>query len=280
MDIVELLQDFRLEHTDLKYDHPNLFKRATLGLDLSTKTLHRMHDEILKHPFKNETREVHFFKEIKPEPYSYWIYYKQVLYAEEFSQVCLNGVFRKFIQDKINALHGFYREHKQFWIYLQSSRNDLDAVYFLRKNNPEVEIRTMEHYRYHCFSTSYDHIHAKLLALPKLYKYYEKVLYDLDHPKEPTIEEGTDFGLPQLRWTGSKVALIELIYALHHSKILNHGRHDIQEVARVFQRLFGVELSDMYKVYGEIRGRKKTRTKFLDELRYQLNKGMERADEF
>lgn len=279
MDLVELLQDFKLELTDLKYDHPNLFKRARLGLELSTKTLHHMHDQLLKNPFKNDQDEIYFFKCIKPEPYSFWIYYKQVLYAEEFAEVCLSHLFKNFLHKRISELHEFHREHKQFSLYLQSGRKDLDHVYFLRSQASDYEIRTMEHYRYHCFSTAYDHIHGKLLALPKLHKYYQKKLYELEHPKAIDPEDDSDFDMPKLRWTGSKAALVELIYALHHTKTLNHGKYGIQEVGRVFQHFFGMELDDMFKVYGEIRSRKKTRTKFLDELRYHLNMGMERADE-
>lgn len=73
-----------------------------------------------------------------------------------------------------------------------------------------------------------------------------------------------------IQWTASKAALIELIYALHASKTFNNGQTDIKQIADVFQRMFNYELGDYYKVFSEIKTRQKSKTKFLDELTYDL----------
>ena len=69
-----------------------------------------------------------------------------------------------------------------------------------------------------------------------------------------------------MEWTSSKASLTELIYALHHSKAINNGESDIKTIAESFQRLFDIDLSDIYRTYHEIRRRKKERLRFLDEL--------------
>ena len=40
-------------------------------------------------------------------------------------------------------------------------------------------------------------------------------------------------------WTGSKVALIELLYALHSEKVFNNGTSDLKDIAEYFEKIFG-----------------------------------------
>jgi hypothetical protein len=69
-----------------------------------------------------------------------------------------------------------------------------------------------------------------------------------------------------LQWTSSKTALTELIYALHHSRSINNGNSDIKEIAIMFQKVLHFDIGDYYKTFSEIKSRKISRTKFLDEL--------------
>lgn len=73
-----------------------------------------------------------------------------------------------------------------------------------------------------------------------------------------------------IQWTAPKAALIELIYALYVSKTFNNGQTDIKQIADAFQRMFNYELGDYYKTFSEIKTRQKSKTKFLDELTYDL----------
>ncbi|RRN76341.1 tetracycline regulation of excision, RteC, partial [Pseudoxanthomonas sp. SGD-10] len=83
----------------------------------------------------------------------------------------------------------------------------------------------------------------------------------------------------RLKWTGSKVALIELIYALHYQNVFDNGNNDIREVAQYFESVFGINLGNFYQTYLELRNRKMNRTKFLDTLRDILIKKMDEQDE-
>jgi len=70
-----------------------------------------------------------------------------------------------------------------------------------------------------------------------------------------------------------------LIYALYHSRVINNGNLEIKELANELQKLFNIELGDFYKIYSEIRLRKKSRTKFLDDLSIGLINEIQK-DEF
>lgn len=66
-----------------------------------------------------------------------------------------------------------------------------------------------------------------------------------------------------LKWTCSKVALIELIYARHYQGVFDNGNYDIREVAQYFESAFGIDLGNFYQTYLELRNRKMNRLNSL-----------------
>ena len=75
-----------------------------------------------------------------------------------------------------------------------------------------------------------------------------------------------------LNWTGSKIDLVELIYALHHSKIINTGNIDLKEILLSFSTFFNIELDDsVYRTFHDIKNRKTIKTRFLNKIAENLN---------
>jgi hypothetical protein len=89
--------------------------------------------------------------------------------------------------------------------------------------------------------------------------------------KEPFVD--------QLNWTGSKVALIELIYALYHQSVFDNGNADIKTIAQAFEITFNIDLGDFYHTFMELKSRKVNQTKFLDNLRETLIRKMDEQEE-
>ena len=83
----------------------------------------------------------------------------------------------------------------------------------------------------------------------------------------------------KLFWTGSKTDLIELVYALHSSGIINSGTADIKEIASVCELIFNIDLGNYYHTIIEIRSRKSNVTKFIDKLKESLIKRFDESDE-
>jgi len=83
----------------------------------------------------------------------------------------------------------------------------------------------------------------------------------------------------KLFWTGNKVDLIELIYALHATGVVNSGTADIKGIASIYEQMFNIELGDFYRTFLEIRSRKINNTKFIDSLKDALIKRMDESDE-
>ena len=82
-----------------------------------------------------------------------------------------------------------------------------------------------------------------------------------------------------LVWTGPKTALTELIYALFSNGTINHGAADINTLTASFEDFFNIKLDNIYKTYTEIKARKSSKTKFLEELTLNLQQKMYREDQ-
>ena len=79
--------------------------------------------------------------------------------------------------------------------------------------------------------------------------------------------------------TGSKVALIELLYALQRIGSCNYGKLDLKQLANHFENTFNVELGNSCRVFQEMRIRKTNRTTFLDQLKDRLIRRMDESEE-
>jgi hypothetical protein len=96
---------------------------------------------------------------------------------------------------------------------------------------------------------------------------------------EKTIADLESSGPPPFQWTGSKVALTELLYAMQASGVLNNGSIGIKETAQNFEKIFQTDLGNYYHCFNEIRLRKKNRTALLDLLREKVIQKMDGLDE-
>ncbi|MFT4018865.1 MAG: RteC domain-containing protein [Agriterribacter sp.] len=76
----------------------------------------------------------------------------------------------------------------------------------------------------------------------------------------PNNNQKKSIDAPVLNWTGSKVALIELIYALHSQSVFDNGKTDIKVIVQTFENILNINLGDFYHTYLELRSRKANRT--------------------
>ncbi len=81
-----------------------------------------------------------------------------------------------------------------------------------------------------------------------------------------------------LRWTGSKRALVELIYALETNGDFNKGTATLKEIAGYFERMFSIDVGALYLSYLEMRSRKTNRTRYLETLQKSLLRRMNEND--
>lgn len=86
----------------------------------------------------------------------------------------------------------------------------------------------------------------------------------------------------RMRWTGTLVEMVELIYGLQEMRCIDDGDTPINELFAFFGSQFGQEIKvrNCYDTYLDIKRRKNdSRTYFLDKMRDRLNLRMQRDDE-
>ena len=210
--------------------------------------------------FRDKIEEIKFFKEIKPVLLSQYFFYKKLFELRLYDSF---NDKKERITNYRSALSKFQRfasQNKSFYAYCMAGSTYLDSNYFLRNNRTNLNIE-----KDNSFSTGFDTKVSKILA----YELLKKVVMDSLRSAEQTYN-GTSSG--SLMWTDSKIALTELIYALHASGAINNGRAEIKQIVVALESLFAVDLGNYARVFSELRMRKSGQTNFLDNLKECLTR--------
>jgi hypothetical protein len=83
----------------------------------------------------------------------------------------------------------------------------------------------------------------------------------------------------ELKWTGSVVEWVELVYALYTVKRINNGKITLKELFRQMGEVFDFDVKEFAAYFMNIKHRTDgRRTKFLDLLKEVVLERMEEAD--
>jgi len=255
---------------------PEALKKAELGIEIASKTLLILRELVEEEDFEDVPQEIHFFKHLKPCPLSYLIYFSEMRTCELRKPKVGASFQTRFYKKELRKINKFFNYHMNFVRYMEEGHTYLDHQFFTRNAQQHFPFNPMSSmYPYPEFSSSHDMLWAKVQAMYRLIHYIRDALQALNPQSEAICLPKKH---PLVHWSGSKTALVELIYALYASQNLNHGLSDLSTLVTSFEDFFNVKLNGVYKTYGEIKARKGSRTKFLEELILQLEYKM-RQDE-
>ncbi|MGJ8735039.1 RteC domain-containing protein [Zobellia laminariae] len=259
-------------------DIPHGLKRANHAIKLCRDLLTMFKKQVMLNGFDTIEAEIDFFKHIKTVPLTQFIYFSQVRSFElEFPKGNINAQ-RKFIKKRLKDLNTFFVNHLEFNEYIEAGFTHFDELYFTRKYFDKFpDVNGVFYFRDPEFSTAKDMLLAEFKAFHLCVDYLQNRL--IDKSKSPQSKSNELNNHISLQWTSSKSALTELIYALHYNRVINHGNTDIKEIAVAMQQLFHFDLGDFYKTFADIKERKISRTKFLDEMAAGLQSHMENTEE-
>lgn len=235
--------------------------------------LEKLKKNVHKHGFHDNKSEIMFFKNIKPMVFHQLIYYTKILSIESAKPSDGKQLLKKFYRSELKKLSFFYRENKDFCQYYRKGLTHLDHIYFMRGKFILGFLNDTTYFVSDpSFSTTHDYKVSCILAYDKLAVYLQ------DSISISGIQTSVKLNnIQNLNWTDSKIALVELIYALHTYGCLNFGKLEIKDLAIFFSQGFSVEIGDYYRHYLEIKNRQNP-TKFLDQLRDSLIKKIEQQD--
>lgn len=218
--------------------------------------------------------EIDFFKNCKPQITSKIIYFNERFIIETNKPLTSKKQIKKYYLKQVKKIEQYTQDHSGFFKYYRNRHTYLDAKYFLRNHEDyNLEMDSFCFQNDKLFATSHDFKVAQIIANMELHKHLQTKLKVL---KKKKSFQHTKL----LKWTGPKVALIELIFALHTVGVFNHGASDIREIAKGFSCAFDMDLGQFYRTFHEISNRKSDRTKFLNTLKESLINRMDQSDEF
>ncbi|HLV93467.1 MAG TPA: RteC domain-containing protein [Aequorivita sp.] len=253
----------------------NIFLQCEMAISTCQKTLDEMRMRVLKQGFASINDECTFFKTVKSEIVSYIVFYINLVHIERYQPMDKQKSKRKFFASQIELYQRYFSEHREFYEYYIRGLSNRDMEFFTRKNyKPRLHFDSIPAITDPNFSTSYDLVLAKILGNTRT------IIYLQDHLLKNEGEFTSKMGAKpsSLKWTGAKIDLVELVYALQSSGLINNGQAGLNELSKNMEILFGIELGDIYRSFLEIRTRKSAPTKLLDILKTSLINKMIEAD--
>lgn len=268
----ELLQELiRLENTISE-----IVAKCNVSITKCRDLIYHFKKQISNFKFNTIDAEIHFFKSVKQIPLSNLVYYSELRSFEIQFPLGNQEVQKKYIQKKMAKLNRFFRYNLDFAQYIEQGKIHLDESYFTRANFRNVNITFSRHYyRDRDFSTSHDLLLAKLHANKRLIDYLKKRLSKID----TDCISCDNCSESDLRWTYSNTAYVELLYALSSVGAINDGKIEISVIDKALRKAFNHDPGDIYKIYSEIRRRKKSKAKFMENLTKGLEDRMDNGDE-
>ena len=248
----------------LREQHSDFIPHANAAMALCRQALRALKEAFDQHSFADAAEEIHFFKWTKPPFLAELIYYSKVYFLHVRWPAGSIRRQKKYLRKALNELNWFYESHNDFYTYYRTGATDRDASYFTYA--PLAPALMPEDYGGHLdsFSTGCDMLMGKVLASGR----WQDYLLD----KQDSLRAGRSTqGLPpSLPWTGSKVAMVELVYALYHAMVIGGGKIPIKNIVSAFERLFNVDLVGFYDMFADIGKRQEHPARFLDELKAAL----------
>lgn len=271
MDYSSLSHNLQLQLQQMELSDMKRIEKSSQSILLCRHLLAKFRTSIVSHKFDSNAKEIEFFKFTKQVPLSNLIYYTELFAFESEFPKGGKTIQIDFINEKINKLNSFFAHHMNFTNYITLGNTHFDNQYFVRQTTFNVHVIDSEAYFFDMdFSTSHDLLLGKFHAYKRLITYLELLIDSNNKPMS--------ISRSKLKWTASQSAFTELTYALYHSNIINEGNVGIKEIATALQQVFNMQHIDFYRIYSEIKSRKKSRTKFLDDLSSRLIQEMDNQD--
>lgn len=256
---------------EVSINEESLAEQYKTSITLCKKAMAKLKNYITSYAFENKEDEIYFFKVVKPQFYSKYIYFINVYKFIMQTPPGGEGILKDYINYELADIKRFFDHNQTFYQYYRSGATQMDELYFTR-GGFDVHVDLEEFEEDEQYSTSHDYKLSKIIANEKYQDFLNLELQKtIEHDETPPV---MGLELP-LTWTFNKTDLVELIYALVALGVFNNGNVEIKSVVSFFETVFHVDLGSYYHKYQDIMKRKKERTVFLDKLKLALLRRIE-----
>ncbi|QEC69291.1 hypothetical protein FRZ67_18995 [Panacibacter ginsenosidivorans] len=197
-------------------DGGNIIETSRKANELTAQALAQLRSHEVAHVFASTAEEITFFKEWKPAIEHWQLYYQELL---EMALDCvMPGIWEATVlQEKLVQVRNYFTANTFLVKYYRSGDTYLDDKLFVRSTDQSFPPQgdTLLH-------AVCDRFVALLLAYEKLHGFIHHALQRLSTGPAPVDKFEKKF-----KWTDSKAALIELLYALQRKGSINNGQAEL-----------------------------------------------------
>ena len=256
------------------YDN-NIIENSYNAIIKIRKLLIALRSYIIKYTFGTMEDEILFFKTQKPEILSKLLLFNEIYQIETRCPNLNDDVSINYLNKEMDDIKYYLEQNVEFYQYYRSNATLYDKYYFVRGNEDlKLNNDVLLFDRDPLFSTGYDYKIAQILSNEILRIYISKRLNDLSFCKiSSNLKISNEKKI--IKFTGNKISLIELGYALISSGDINQGKVDVKILMEYLGNVFDVDLKDYYRAYVAIKERKKGYTPYLKRLIESLEKKIE-----
>jgi hypothetical protein len=259
---------------DLEIKENDQIQFCKSAITIIRNSLEDLRNLVLDNGFASDDEEICFFKNVKRSIVQQLIYHSELLMIESRRPPGNKEFNVRYYNQELDRMNRFCIENMAYWQYHITGASSLDKVYFTRDGADrdsfyDASVVNIDKH----FSTSYDFLFAKLSAYDKLSNYYNLYIRELENGA-PTRQLRKD----KLVWTGSKAAIIELIYGLHSCGVINNGNVEVKQIAAFFEEHLNVQIGNWYRAFQDMRERKAQKTIFIDQLKKKILERMDDTD--
>ncbi|MBK0379319.1 RteC domain-containing protein [Mucilaginibacter segetis] len=226
------------------------------------KAMSKLKNYMASYAFESTEEEIHFFKTVKPQFYSKYIYYINIYNYHMQKPAGNERIQTDYIHMHQHEIKTFFDHNRAFYAYYRSGMTQLDQAYYTR-GGFDVHLELEDFEEDEQYSTSHDYKLSKIIANERFQDYLNLEMAKL-HTGITDWKIFLPFKLPN--WTAAKVDAVELIYALKASGAINNGNIDIAELITLWETIFQVDLKESYHKFTDITNRKKEIPVFLNKL--------------
>ncbi|MBS2099405.1 RteC domain-containing protein, partial [Carboxylicivirga linearis] len=213
----------------------------------------------------------------KPHVLGHLLFYNYLQKIFEQKPLSEEFTLQTFLIKKLKRFNKYLRKNHKDYAYYQHKGTKYDELYFVRCNLQAEDYHSHPYSMVDSdFATSKDYLFANFIAHEKIIVYLENELVKLKVNKKIRYKSQLEIlKASSYNWSETKIAMVELIYALVYSGCINNGNVDVKELSKTLCELFHVEDLDIYRSFIDLKYRKKNPTVFLDKMKEGLLKKLE-----
>lgn len=191
-----MLDSMKREMEQLQAQLRILYKKHMPGWRQSEQVLlliepirQQFQQRIMSYVFASEKEEIYYFKHLKPQLFSLFIYHQKILHLELNLPKGSSKQVKKYYHRELKKVTAFFTFNNAFIHYLRSGSTTIDAFYFLRR---QVDYHHISESFYvemdpNC-TTYYDVKASRLYAYERLDEYIKEKLQQLKKQTSLSLE--------------------------------------------------------------------------------------------